>query len=196
MYATSKTLAEKAIWEWADAHPHVEVTTCTVVSCHWLCLALTLIFPVCPPLIFGPLTEPFYLLPSPDFKAITTNLLIFNLIIPHGAFPFNSFQVDVRDVAKAHVLALKSPPTSLVGRKRIIFASPHGVSWKSALQYIGEQRPDLRAGLNAGEPPSDSPDRLPADFARIEQVVGMKKEDFHTFEEVGFLHTGNRCGEC
>jgi hypothetical protein len=31
----------------------------------------------------------------------------------------------VRDVAKAHILALNSRPTAQVGRKRIVFSSPH-----------------------------------------------------------------------
>ena len=26
-YAASKKYAELAVWEWADAHPHVDVTT-------------------------------------------------------------------------------------------------------------------------------------------------------------------------
>lgn len=29
IYAAEKTLAEKAVWEFADSHPHVEMTTGT-----------------------------------------------------------------------------------------------------------------------------------------------------------------------
>jgi hypothetical protein len=28
-YSASKTFAEKALWEWAEKHPHIEVTTRT-----------------------------------------------------------------------------------------------------------------------------------------------------------------------
>lgn len=31
-YAASKKFAELALWEWADKHPHVEVTTCAFPS--------------------------------------------------------------------------------------------------------------------------------------------------------------------
>ncbi|KAJ7573658.1 hypothetical protein C8J56DRAFT_981825 [Mycena floridula] len=165
IYAASKALAEKAVWEWAAEHPHVEVIT------------------LCPTLVLGPLSDVLSRLPSPDFKALVTDNVILNLIIPDGTLPWNNFYVDIRDIAKAHVLSLESPPTSLVGRKRLVISSPHGITWEWALQYIEEMRPELKDRLNKNQPPPGTPDRLPTDFNRIEEVIGMKKEDFHTVEE-------------
>ncbi len=36
IYATSKTYAERAVWEFADAHPHVDITTRTPSPAHIL----------------------------------------------------------------------------------------------------------------------------------------------------------------
>lgn len=165
IYTVAKTFAEKAVWDWATRHPHVEITT------------------LCTPMILGPLTAQYFLLPEPDFDALVTDIAMFNLIAPHGAFHWNNFQVDIRDIARAHVLALESPATRLVGRKRLAFASPHSASWGQAVEYIAEKRPELRGRLITGTPPSRIPDRLPLDFKRIEEVLGMKISDFHSWEQ-------------
>ncbi|KAJ7440351.1 hypothetical protein B0H11DRAFT_2353660, partial [Mycena galericulata] len=62
-YAASKKFAELALWEWADKHPHVEVTTLN------------------PPIFYGPFTAHFPL-PEPDFGALSTDLFLYNLLFP------------------------------------------------------------------------------------------------------------------
>ncbi|KAJ6535062.1 hypothetical protein B0H19DRAFT_1184838 [Mycena capillaripes] len=163
-YGASKKFAEMALWEWAEKHPHVEVTTLN------------------PPFFYGPFT-PHFPLPTPDFSAISTDLLIYNLLFRDGVFPPKTRYIDVRDVAQAHIRALNSPPTAEVGRKRIIFSSPHGWSFQKTLDFIKEQRPVLKERLITATPQAQPFDVLPMDFGRVEKVLGMKVSDFRTVEE-------------
>ncbi|KAJ7438273.1 hypothetical protein B0H11DRAFT_591472 [Mycena galericulata] len=161
-YAASKKLAELALWEWADKHPHVEVTTLN------------------PTFFYGPFTAHF---PVPDFGALSTNVLLYTLLFPVGAFPPRTRYIDVRDVAQAHLRALNAPPTTEVGRKRILFSSPYGWSFQQTLDYIAAERPALKSRLITKTPPQQPFDILPIDFGRVEQVLGIKKSDFHTIEQ-------------
>ncbi|KAJ7887785.1 hypothetical protein B0H14DRAFT_3430394 [Mycena olivaceomarginata] len=163
-YAASKKFAELALWEWADRHPHVEVTTLN------------------PPFFYGPFTEHLSI-PTPDFGAISTDLLVYNLLFRDGVFPPRTRYIDVRDVAQAHVRALNSRPTSEVGRKRIIFSSPYGWSVQKTVDFIAEQRPALKDRLITAVPQAQEFDILPMDFGRVEEVLGLKVSDFHTVEE-------------
>lgn len=56
------------------------------------------------------------------------------------------FTVDVRDVARAHVLALKASPATEVGRKRIAVVGP-GFSWKDAVEHLMVARPEVKSRL-------------------------------------------------
>ncbi|KAG6847100.1 hypothetical protein H0H93_010088, partial [Arthromyces matolae] len=115
-YPAAKTLAEKELWAFADAHPHVDITT------------------INPPYIYGPFAETHIdTLPAGHYDSLSTDLIIYRLLTPEGDFPLSFPQIDVRDIAHAHVLALTSPPTltSSVGRKRILIASPHGFDPKA-----------------------------------------------------------------
>ena len=61
--------------------------------------------------------------------------------------------VDVRDVARAHVLALKVPPSD--EPKRFIISSSR-FTWKEAVESIAQARPELKARLpviTGKEPP-------------------------------------------
>ncbi|KAJ7040586.1 hypothetical protein C8F04DRAFT_239943 [Mycena alexandri] len=163
-YAASKKFAEVALWEWADRHPHVEVTTLN------------------PPFFYGPFTAHF-LLPAPDFGALSTDLLMYNLLFEDGIFPSKTRYIDVRDVAQAHLRGLKSRPTAEVGRKRIILSSPTGWPFRETVDFIAEQRPALKERLIAATPQIKPFDVLPMDFGRVEEVLGMKISDFHSTEQ-------------
>ncbi|KAG9219963.1 hypothetical protein CCMSSC00406_0006876 [Pleurotus cornucopiae] len=163
IYCFAKTAAEKAVWEFADAHPHVDITT------------------INPPFLYGPFA-PTQKFPTFDPSALSTVRLIYQIITPDGPYPPNADHTDVRDAAKAHVLALKAPPSSLVGRKRIFIASPHGLNFATITHFIAEKRPALKDRLTQTTPPTMMRDRAPVDFARIEQVLGLKKTDFHDVE--------------
>ena len=158
-YRGAKTLAEKALWEFAEAHPHLEITTLN------------------PPYLYGPFAEE-YILPPPN-SGLSTNHNLQNLLLPTGLYTPSPAYSDVRDVAKALVAAINSPPTSQVGRKRILYASPHGIKWGDILELIRQKRPELKDRLITSAPPEFPYDRAPVNFERIEQVLGIKKEDFY-----------------
>jgi len=163
VYVASKAASEQAVWQWADAHPHVDVTT------------------IHPPFLYGPFVDKFPL-PKPDYNAISTNIFIYNLLVPYGTHGPSSWHVDIRDAAAAHVRALDAPPTSVVGRKRILISSPHGLEWDKAVALIAERRPATKGRLITAKAPEAPGDRWNIDFSRAEQVLGLKKEDFHTHE--------------
>ncbi|KAF8055425.1 hypothetical protein FPV67DRAFT_830766 [Lyophyllum atratum] len=86
----------------ADAHPELDITT------------------INPPFLYGPFAQNFTQ-PNPNYYALSTNLYIYRFLKPSSNFPMFLAYADIRDVAEAHVRALTSPPSSSVGRKRIIF---------------------------------------------------------------------------
>ncbi|KAJ7881925.1 hypothetical protein B0H13DRAFT_2539917 [Mycena leptocephala] len=145
-YAASKKFAELALWEWADKHPHVEVTT-----------------------------EPAFLL-RPIHSALSSShprlrrhfdrRALYNYLFPDGVFPGNTRYIDVRDVAQAHVRALNTRPTAEVGRKRIILSSPFGWPFQQTVDFIAEQRPALKGRLITATPQVQPFDVLPMDFGR------------------------------
>ncbi|KAK7047382.1 hypothetical protein VNI00_006613 [Paramarasmius palmivorus] len=164
IYCAAKKYSELAIWEWAEAHPRVEVT---VVS---------------PPAVYGPWPEDLYL-PTPIFSAMTP--VFWNLIKPDGQFSVFPGYVDVRDVANAHIRAIThSVPTSQAGRKRLVFSSPHhDWNWASAVGILKEKRPELKERLIKATPSSQSIKHITTDFKRIEEVLSIREDDFLTFEQ-------------
>jgi hypothetical protein len=76
------------------------------------------------------------------------------------------------------VLALKSGASPDGRRKRVPIASPYRFDWKTAIENLALQRPDLKDRLaDASKAPTRT--RLGApDFKRLEAVVGMKETEF------------------
>ena len=109
--------------------------------------------------------------------------MIYNLLFPTGKYlPYHAY-VDFRDVAQAHIGALDSKPDT-ENRKRIIFTSPHGLTHKRVLDIIKKEHPELERRFITAPVPEFEFDKYDIDFERIEEVTGMRKEDFHTLEEV------------
>ncbi|KAF7969871.1 hypothetical protein HWV62_25653 [Athelia sp. TMB] len=160
-YTAGKTLAEKAVWEFAEAHPKLDITT------------------VNPPFIFGPFA-PGFSVPEPNFSALSTAMYIYRLLDPAGGFPPCGF-VDVRDLARAHVAALAAPRLPAL-RKRLLIASPYDFNWKDGAAYIAEQRPALKARLFADT--SKAPEHANArfDLSRLEQVTGIKADSLKSWQ--------------
>ncbi|KAF5366892.1 hypothetical protein D9757_011386 [Collybiopsis confluens] len=163
-YQAAKTIAEQELWKFADKHPHVEVVTLN------------------PPYLYGPFAENFKL-PKPDYGAFSTNALIYQLLSPQGKFPDYPLYIDVRDVAKAHILALSSLPTSSAGRKRLILSSPHEVDFTEIIELIKRKRPELEGRLTKTVPPQFPFKRLPFDIKRVETVIGLKEADYSGLED-------------
>ena len=80
--------------------------------------------------------------------------------------------VDVRDVARAHVLALKVPPSDEV--KRFILSSST-FTWKDAIEVIAEARPELKGRLPAitGKEAPLPPVAI-LDTSVTENILGLK----------------------
>jgi len=180
IYAAAKKYAELTVWEWAEAHPHVEVTI-RKLHCIQRQHSLVKRFTVFPPWIFGPYAPEFYPL-SPQNHS--SNKYLYGLVNPEGRIAGNAPYVDVRDLAKAHVNALKSPPTSKVGRKRVVIASPQQIDGKKALEILAEKRPQLKPRLIKRQLPENTPEKYGCDFGRIEEVLGLKETDFLPYEQV------------
>ncbi|TDL27089.1 NAD(P)-binding protein [Rickenella mellea] len=81
--------------------------------------------------------------------------------------------VDIRDVAKAHILALSAPSTNNVGRKRILISGPN-FSYKQAVEHLAKVRPELRGRL--GDPSDVEEAPVPTiDQTRAIEVLGLTK---------------------
>lgn len=87
--------------------------------------------------------------------------------------------VDVRDLARIHVQALDSPPESVVGRKRMLVASPHDFNFTKAVGWIVEAHPELKDRLiDTSKAPAFPMDHLPTDLKRVAEVTGFKEDEF------------------
>lgn len=140
-----------------------------------------------PPFLYGPFA-PGFSIPEPKYGALSTNLYILRLLDPNGSFPISSSYIDVRDVARAHVAALRAPSESSVGRKRILLASPHENKFENVVQLISEKRPELKARLVTQTPPQYPLYKLPLDFKRVEDVIGISLDSYVSWENT-FLDT-------
>jgi len=153
IYIASKTLAELAVWEFAEQHPHIEMTT------------------VNPPFLYGPFA-PGFSNPEGSRAALSTNHMIYDLLRPDGPIPLRPSYIDVRDVARGLVNALRSPPTSQVGRKRILM-SGEWFSAQQAVEYIASVRPELKDRLSeAAKRPAFIP-KSRIDNKRAAEVLGL-----------------------
>ncbi|KAF9012252.1 NAD(P)-binding protein [Hymenopellis radicata] len=163
-YVAEKTFADKAILEFKRAHPDLDVTT---LAPNW---------------VYGPLAPGFeHIIPEPNYSAISTDGYIYGLLDKNvGNFPPTAGYVDVRDTARAHVLALTSRPSSEVGDKRYSLCSPHPWVWKDVLAYLAKERPELEHRLFDADKAPDLPPFLESEVFRdvLEEVVGLKVDSY------------------
>ena len=148
-YVAAKALSERAVWEWAEAHPHVDVTTSE--SCGLLSgRSSVLIVPVDPIYNYGPFAPLTLRLAPGDFAGLSTNLFIYNLVTPPGQHLPGLTFIDVRDAARAHVGALSNAPAVPSVRKRAILTSPHGLNEREVLDMVcqGFATKDIAAALD------------------------------------------------
>ncbi|KAF5374478.1 hypothetical protein D9615_009061 [Tricholomella constricta] len=126
-YLAAKTLAERAVWKFAEEEPSLD-------------LSITL-----PPFIFGPFAAGF---PAPlSHSTLSSNQHIYTLLKGSIPPPLPPLFCDVRDVARAHVRALNVPKaTNHVEDKRFLVSGGF-LTWKDAVEYLHQQRPELRARL-------------------------------------------------
>ena len=159
MYSISKGLSDLTVRNFQRDHPDFDIAT------------------VHPSYIYGPLgSGQVYNAP-----ATGTNQYVYALIAGAPGRPVGGYNpamgstpinVDVRDVARAHVLALKLPPSSMP--KRFIL-STSTFTWADAVALLAEKRPELKERLPVvtGKEPSLGPVAT-LDTSKTESVLGMK----------------------
>jgi nucleoside-diphosphate-sugar epimerase len=158
-YAVAKNLTDLAVRDLKRARPDLDLTT------------------IYPSYVYGPVgTGQVY-----DSPAMATNKYIYELIagVPDRPVPeydptvqFPPLNVDVRDVARAHVLALKVSPSDTL--KRFIVHSSN-FTWKEAVELLGEARPELKGRLPVitGNEPA-VPLFSAVDTSATEAILGLK----------------------
>ncbi|EIN08924.1 NAD(P)-binding protein [Punctularia strigosozonata HHB-11173 SS5] len=122
VYQGYKKLAEQAIWDFEEKHPHVNITA------------------ILPGYIYGPF--------APEVKVgpteLGTNKVLYDSLKPDGLFGYEMY-VDVRDTARALVLGLEAPAS--IKRKRVLVLAEPELDWKQVVPYLIEQRPELKDRL-------------------------------------------------
>ncbi|KND89016.1 putative uncharacterized oxidoreductase [Tolypocladium ophioglossoides CBS 100239] len=132
-YNVSKKLAEKAAWNFMDENE--TAFDLTIIN---------------PDIVIGPMLHP---VPGPHFINETNKFAIYSFMdgthraIGPVLFPFYHF-VDVRDVAKAHVLAMTAPGAS---NKRMLLVSGL-ITPQLVANTIRKNLPELRDRVAEGNP--------------------------------------------
>jgi nucleoside-diphosphate-sugar epimerase len=131
-----------------------------------------------PSYVYGPVgTGQVYNAP-----ATGTNQLIYGLIAGAPDRPVNGYDptlrapplhVDVRDVARAHVLALKVPPSADEPKRFIVSSSRF--TWKEAIEFIAQAKPELKGRLPVitGKEPPVPPFAI-LDTSATENILGLR----------------------
>ncbi|KAH9893373.1 NAD-P-binding protein [Cubamyces lactineus] len=162
VYCGTKTLAELAGWEFAAKHRDLDLAT------------------INPPFVYGKPVDG--LSTGGGITSLGSTALIYQLIAgePGRPLPFQlpPYYCNVRDVARAHILALqlpKLPSGADVRDKRFIVAGPGVLLWADAVKVLQEKRPALRGRLPTLEnaPPLPGP-LSKVDTTRACEILGMK----------------------
>ncbi|THH28836.1 hypothetical protein EUX98_g5354 [Antrodiella citrinella] len=165
VYAAEKAEAERAVWKFADEHPHVEVTT------------------VNPPFFYGPFAPGHRgLFEGATYSAQNASTMatpfFHNMIRPDAPPPPPDF-VDIRDVARALVASLTAPPTSKVGRKRILLAS-EVVQVRDIASFIAKERPELASRVSSIALNTEPNLKAVVDNLRLKEVLNLEPTPWTT----------------
>lgn len=114
---------------------------------------------------------------EPGPSALSTNHILYDLLRRNGPLRPNPSSVDVRDVARALVLSLTAPPTSQVGRKRILMSGEWFVP-AEAVAYVAEMRPELKGRLNEAWKKEVTSPKNNIDNSRAKEVLGLELTDW------------------
>jgi nucleoside-diphosphate-sugar epimerase len=160
VYCISKGLADSAARNFKSAHPDLDLTT------------------IHPSFVYGPIgSGQVYNSPG-----MGTNAFIYGLISGAPGRPVGGYDtatggppmsVDVRDVARAHVLALKVPPNRDAPKRFIV--SRNTFTWKEAVELLALARPELKGRLPVvtGKEPAVPP-YIGVDTSATETILGLK----------------------
>ena len=135
--------------------------------------------------IYGPLADTFPYPEEPSQSRLSTATHFFRLLYPDARFPSMSGYIDVRDTARAHVLAITAHNNPNPDRrKRFPLTSPHPFNWDIAVELIATNRPSLKPRLFTAPSPTYPRSKIipPTDYQRVEDVLGLKVSEYHTLE--------------
>ncbi|KAJ7813126.1 NAD-P-binding protein [Mycena olivaceomarginata] len=145
-YLATKILSESAAWDFAKAHPSIDLAT------------------VNPPFVYGPPAPGFLKL---DVTRLGSNGMMYALIAGEPGRDFfpqmAPFYCDVRDVARAH------------DQKRFLL-SGGTFTWKEAAEYLESARPDLKDRLPSMASATPLPGTLSTtDVSLAKNILGLDK---------------------
>ncbi|KAK7443201.1 hypothetical protein VKT23_015798 [Stygiomarasmius scandens] len=181
-YTAAETLSEKAVWEYSEQHPEIDVVTSMLLAvfpvfilnvCQYSLLSSMVRF------LDGQVRPD-----SPDYAALSTNIYIYNLLTKHGVFPPHPRHVDVRDLALLHIRALE---TSFTGahRKRLVIGAPDALDLEEVLHLIQKRWPKLAERLNESPLPDydEEVTQIGFDYNSTKQITGFRRTDFRSASE-------------
>ncbi|KAF4833652.1 Ketoreductase azaE [Colletotrichum tropicale] len=162
-YVSSKMFAEKAAWEFlVEKQPPFDIAT------------------INPPMVYGPMHDASYLKAPAELNQSNFNLYSFFLgpgLTETSAVPPEQLHlyVDVRDVARAHLLAA----TKLAAGGNRFVVSPGGISHQQVANYFREALPELAGRIPKGDPANTA---LPegifgVDSSSAKRLLGLEYTD-------------------
>ncbi|KAJ7284724.1 hypothetical protein C8J57DRAFT_1169845 [Mycena rebaudengoi] len=156
-YLATKILSEKAAWDFAEAHPTIDLVT------------------INPPFVYGPPALDFLKL---DATRLGSNRMMYALIAGEPGrdlFPqLAPFYCDVRDVAHAHVRSLKADKSAGAQKRLLICGGTF--TWKEAAEYLQRTRPGLKDRLPSTTNAAALPGPLcTTDVSLAKDILGLDK---------------------
>ncbi|KTB10706.1 NADPH-dependent methylglyoxal reductase GRE2 [Nakaseomyces glabratus] len=161
-YFGSKKFAEEAAWEFLNKNKDTVKFKLATVD---------------PVYVFGPQNHI-----EPGKKVLNVSSEVINQLVhlkkddplPQVACGY----IDVRDIAKAHILAFQKD--ELIGQRLLLHSGLFTV--QTLLDAINEQFPELRGKIPSGEPGSNKPEDLltPIDNTKTKKLLGFEFRDLKT----------------
>ncbi|ROT37227.1 NAD dependent epimerase/dehydratase [Sodiomyces alkalinus F11] len=151
VYCASKSLAERAMWDWVESNKGT--ISFDLVS-------------ICPPWVFGPSVGRFA-----ESRLSESQAKLKELIDAESVFPidFAAF-VDVRDLARALLAAVETPEA---GGQR--FLTGQHFDWQSAADAIRAALPEVKDRIPKGTPGAGlTEDVYAVDGSKAARVLGLE----------------------
>ncbi|KAL4896845.1 hypothetical protein BDV59DRAFT_169179 [Aspergillus ambiguus] len=153
LYLASKTLAEQAAWEFMDQlKPTFDLVT------------------ICPPLTYGPIIHCVR-----DSSNLNTSIVDFYRLmngscatVPEGT-PISCVFVDVRDVAKIHLLALEAPQAA--GQRYLVVNGNY--TYQQVVDILRSEVMQVRGQVPVGNPGSTGPQTYQVSNVKSRRELGM-----------------------
>lgn len=138
-------------------------------------LVLTAVL-VNPPFVYGPFV-PGFQPKKGDLISMATVGYFVQLVLSSAALegsplPIAPQTIDVRDIAKAHLLAISAPSSAELQKQKRLILAARNWSWRDAVEHLAESRPELKPRLS--------------DISRLEKQEAAKLDSSFAEEVLGF----------